>query len=47
MKEKLKWLPGIGLAFGLKWFHEKDSTSRFLWEIYQYSSIVIIIWLIT
>jgi hypothetical protein len=45
MREKLKWLPGIGLIFGLKWFHEKDSLSRFLWEIYQYTSIVIMAWI--
>jgi hypothetical protein len=47
VKEKLKWLPIIGIAFGLKWFHANDSIKTFLWEIYQYISIAVIFWFIS
>jgi hypothetical protein len=45
LKTKLKWLPIIGIAFGLKWYHANDSIKTFIWEIYQYISIAIIAWI--
>lgn len=46
-KAKLKWLPILGIAFGLKWFHANDTIETFFWELYQYISIVVIVWVIT
>jgi hypothetical protein len=40
-KENLKWLPIIGIPFGVKWFYANESIKTIFWEGYQYLTIVL------
>lgn len=42
-KENLKWLPLIGIVFGVNWFYEQSQDNTILWEHYQYTCIFILL----